>query len=47
MMVQKQYLIEKLKEVIIPIAEKYHISKVYLFRLFCLNYPMLLAFARI
>ncbi|PKM49203.1 MAG: nucleotidyltransferase [Firmicutes bacterium HGW-Firmicutes-7] len=30
-MVQERYSIEELKEVIIPIAEKYHISKVYLF----------------
>ncbi len=28
---QERYSIEELKEVIIPIAEKYHISKVYLF----------------
>ncbi len=28
---QTKYSIEDLKEIIVPIAEKYHISKVYLF----------------
>lgn len=30
-MVEARYSIEELKEIIAPIAEKYHISKVYLF----------------
>ncbi len=30
-MIAKRYSIEELKEIIAPIAEKYHISKVYLF----------------
>ena len=30
-MIEKRYSIEELKEVIAPIAEKYHLSKVYLF----------------
>jgi len=30
-MVATRYSIEELKEIIVPIAEKYHISKVYLF----------------
>ncbi len=30
-MIEKRYSIEELKEIIAPIAEKYHISKVYLF----------------
>ncbi len=30
-MSEKRYSIEELKEIITPIAEKYHISKVYLF----------------
>ncbi len=29
-MIAKRYSIEELKEIIAPIAEKYHISKVYL-----------------
>ena len=30
-MIEKRYSIDELKEIISPIAEKYHISKVYLF----------------
>ena len=30
-MIEKRYSIEELKEIIAPIADKYHISKVYLF----------------
>ncbi len=30
-MIAKQYSVDELKEIIAPIAEKYHISKVYLF----------------
>jgi len=30
-MIAKRYSLEQLKEIIAPIAEKYHISKVYLF----------------
>lgn len=30
-MIAKRYSLEELKEIIAPIAEKYHISKVYLF----------------
>jgi len=30
-MIAKRYSLEELKEIIVPIAEKYHISKVYLF----------------
>lgn len=30
-MIAKRYSIEELKEIIAPIAEKYHISRVYLF----------------
>ena len=30
-MIAKRYSVEELKEIIAPIAEKYHISKVYLF----------------
>lgn len=30
-MIAKRYSVEELREIIAPIAEKYHISKVYLF----------------
>lgn len=39
-MIEKRYSIEELKEVIAPIAEKYHISKVYLFGSFAVEIIM-------